>query len=139
MRLSAKARAILAYAGLHADSSPTVIAKQLGLRVHTVRYTLDRLSRRGVIKKRWVIDLMACGWTRHEIFFALAPIARGTRRKMMEWLVKHPLCTYVAEVGGEFDYEVILVAKSSSQVQGVLGELSQQVAGLLERPELERV
>jgi DNA-binding Lrp family transcriptional regulator len=124
MRLSEKARTIVAYAGLHADVSPSIIAKKLGLRVHTVRYTLEQLSQRGAIKKRWVIDLMACGWMRYEIFFALAPIPRGTRQKMIEWLIKHELCTYMAEVGGEFDYEVILLARSSAQIQGVLTELS---------------
>ncbi len=74
----------------------------------------------------WAINLMACGWTRYKIFFALAPIAHGVRGRMIEWLVKHQLCTHVAEVGGNFDYEVILVAKSSAQVQEVLSDLSKR-------------
>jgi DNA-binding Lrp family transcriptional regulator len=124
MRITASAKAILAHAGLHADWSVPDLAKRIRAREHTVRYILSQLVERQIVRKRWVIDLMACGWKRYEIFFAVAPGARGVRKKMVEWLIKNELCTYLAEVGGEFDYEMIFVARSSSQVRELLSELN---------------
>ncbi|MFO0415749.1 MAG: winged helix-turn-helix transcriptional regulator [Pseudomonadota bacterium] len=124
MRLTNKTRAVIAQAGLRADSGIPEIAKRAKCRPHTARYILTRLTERGILHKRWVIDLMACGWNRYEIFFAAAPGMRGVRRKMIEWLSKHELCTYLAEVGGEFDFEVIFVARDPGEIKKVLAELN---------------
>jgi DNA-binding Lrp family transcriptional regulator len=126
MRITASAKAVLARAGLHADWSITELAKRTRTRPHTVRYILSHLIELQIVRKRWVIDLMACGWKRYEIFFAVAPGTRGARTKMVDWLIKQELCTYLAEVGGEFDYEMIFVAKSSRQVGELLSELNKR-------------
>jgi DNA-binding Lrp family transcriptional regulator len=69
---------------------------------------------------------MSCGWGRYEIFFSVASGAKKSREKMVEWLTRHENTTYLAEVGGEFDYELILLAQSSLQVHEILGETARR-------------
>lgn len=126
MKLTPTARAIIAHTGLHADQTIPEIAKRVRCKEHTVRYILNQCIERGLIHKRWVVDLMACGWLRYEIFFSATPGSQGTRKRMIDWLIKHELCTYLAEVGGEFDYELILLARSSAHIKEVFAQLNER-------------
>jgi DNA-binding Lrp family transcriptional regulator len=123
MKLSSRTQAIIAHAGLHADDEIPALARRAKCHSHTIRYTLRRLSERGLLRKRWVIDLMACGWIRYEIFFTIAAGTRKSRQRSIEWLTRQEFCTYLAEVGGAYDYEIILLAKNSRQAKEVLSQL----------------
>lgn len=126
MRLSDREKQIIHHAALAADEPVSELARRCHQRVHNVRYTLNELIRRGVLTKRWVIDLMSCGWGRYEIFFSVASGAKKSKDKMIEWLTRLEHTTYLAEVGGEFDYELILLAQSSLQAHEILGETARR-------------
>ncbi len=126
MRLSSRDGNIVAQLALHADSTMPELARRSGEKVHTVRYVLTELTRRGLLAKRWVVDLMACGWSRYEIFFSMSTATHKTRQAMVTWLCQLDMTTYLAEVGGEFDYELILLAKDAQQVKDLLADMAER-------------
>ena len=127
MKLSNRDATVVALSSLHADKSIPELAKRCGLKTHTVRYILTELQRRKLLQKRWVIDLMSCGWGRYELFFSSSSSSKKTRQSLLQWLIKSSRTTYIAEVGGDFDYEVIILAHCLEELKESLEQLTKTV------------
>ncbi len=126
MRLAARDRDIIARVGLHADASLRELAQLTGYQLHTVRHALDKMRAAGVIQKLWVIDVLALGWQRFEIFFATGCHNAKTRRMLTEYLARSSRISFLAETGGDFDYELVFLGHDSSEVTSFLEEVSKR-------------
>ena len=114
MRLSEAQSRIIAMVGAEADLDVTEMARRCGLRVHTARYALDSMYDRGIISKLWVIDMYALGWSRFNVMFSIGAPKKSLRQKLINTIVAHEYCTFFVELGGNFDYEVSLACRRTS-------------------------
>lgn len=124
MRLSPRDANIVAHIGLSADRTVPELARQVRVHPHTMRYVIAQLSAQKLISKRWAIDLLASGWRRYEIFFSSSPLSASARQALVRKLMQSERCTYLAEVGGDFDYEVILLARESREALQILQHIT---------------
>ena len=126
MIVSARDAEIIAKIGLHADESIPQLARRTRVRAHTLRYVLTRYSERGLLRKRWVVDLMACGFSRYELFFSCGSISKKSRDALLYDLTQLEATTYLAQIGGDFDFELILLTKTSQEVSTIFATLARR-------------
>jgi DNA-binding Lrp family transcriptional regulator len=110
MKLSTNQKTILATCGLQADLELTEVAKRCRLQVASVRYALDTLRDREVIRKLWIINPWRFGWSRYNIFFSIGLSKKELRDKLFKEIINNPYCSFFTELGGNFDYELSILA-----------------------------
>jgi DNA-binding Lrp family transcriptional regulator len=118
-------RDFIAAVGLCADQSVVSLARHLRVPTHQLHYTIDKLTECGVIRKVWIIDTFDLGITRFNIFFSVSGGDRRKHDQLIKRVVFSPRTVFVAEVGGDFDYELSILARRASEVGSFLRELSQ--------------
>ena len=126
MRILPRDKDIIARAGFHGDASLRDLARITGHQVHTVRHALDRLREQGILKRVWVIDVLALGWQRFEIFFATGCRNSTSKAALTKYLARSNRVAFLAETGGDYDYELIFLAKDSCEVTAFLEEVSKR-------------
>lgn len=122
MRLYPRSKRMLVGLALHADLSIPEAAKKLGLREHQLRYELDRLRERGILRPVLAIDMFALGWQRAQVFLSVASRSKARRDQLVNRLCAHPRTTFVADTAGEFDLEAVMLVDSVSEIHRVLAE-----------------
>lgn len=130
MKLSANQKTILATCGVNADLEITEIAKRCRLPVTAVRYAIEVLRENQVIKKLWIIDTWLLGWSRYNILFSIGLPKRELRENLFKAIAKNPYCTFFTELGGNFDYEISLLAPNEYGALQFFRELSSKFGSI---------
>ncbi len=134
MRLSNSSKRILSAAFLQARTSFAEVARQLGVREHSVRQALSHLKEQGVIKVFPVINVHALGYTDYCMFLSLEPKSKTSRAQLLEFLLRSPLTAWVGELGGEFQYTASLFTRNVSELDPFLRSLARySKGGLVEK------
>ena len=122
-QLSENERIVAFSAQFHARASVAELSKTTGLRSHTVRYALDRLLERGVLKPYTFIDCESLGYAAYNLFCSLSSHRSDARERFEQELVEHDHVSAVYRIGGDFHYRVVLLAKTSGALLEILDEL----------------
>lgn len=123
MKLDKKEREILVRSSLHADESIPELAKRCGVQQHTLRSCFERLSSLGAVRKVWAIDLFRLGWHRYELLYSV----RGSGGKeLIEFFQSSSRVSFLGEVGGEFDYEVVILARNVGEVLDLIQDANRK-------------
>ncbi len=120
-RINDRERDLLGRIGLHADKSLPEIAKLSHHHLHTIRYTLSRLTERKILHRAWVVDVFQLGWLRIQILFSVGDAPRG---KVIKFFTEQNFVVHVAEIGGEYDFDVVLLARTTHDALVLLQEAS---------------
>ncbi len=122
--LSRPSRRLLAQAALCADATVPELSRGLDLAAHSVRYGLRNLEERNIAKKLWVIDLFRLGWSRYNILFSIGLQTKSIKQKLLRTLCASKQCLYLTENGGDFDYELSILGRGSSDALEYLHNVS---------------
>ena len=132
MRLSELQRKVLAAIELHAELPVPEVARRLKLRVHTVRYAIQRLTELGVLIGRVpFIDCWRCGYGQYTLHFSVSAARRQSRERLLTYLQRAPRVCWLSELGGRFQYAVLLLARKPSEVAAFLRELVEKTGVLV--------
>ena len=130
MKLSQKERDIVAAIELRAYLSIEDIRKETGYREHTIRYSIRRLTERGILSIIPVVNVVTMGYTMHNVFFSLGAESKNVKQKLIEALKKAPEVVWLAEFGGDYQYGLGLCVRHIMRIPGFLQRLSDQFGNI---------
>lgn len=127
MKLSPREQTILHHIQLDASISIPALARACRSKEHAIHYTLTRLLTRGFLKKTVFVNPSAIGLTEYLIFLSTATESLRDRQQLQKAITESERVSYMAEVGGEYEYEIVLVAFHPGEVNDFLADLSTRI------------
>lgn len=125
MKLSDIQRRILFSVVLHAEKSVPEIGRLLGIRDHIVRRTILMFFEKKIFLRRSAyINPHMLGLTLYVVHITLPLISAKSRRKLLEILTSIDEACSVAELGGEGQFEVRLLARNRDHLSEVFEGLA---------------
>lgn len=112
MRFSEKDKKILAHAEMAANLSISELGVRSGFKDHSVRYSLDRWKDLGLITHRSYVNLFKLGYGYYEIYFSLSAEGQKFEEEIVQSLIKAEQITWLAQIGGDYQYGLTFCAKS---------------------------
>ena len=131
MRLTAKQQNVLGALEHHAELPISDIARGLRMRSHNVRYQLESLKVKGlVVAKTPFIDIYRLGYTDFTVFFTVSTDSKATRTKLLEYFLNNENVSWVAHLGGEYQYGVSVLARHVVKVHELLLEAAHKFGNI---------
>jgi DNA-binding Lrp family transcriptional regulator len=109
--LTRNERIFLATCSLSGVDSLKELARISGLREHAVRYAVNALLERGAIKPVWQLDVFSLGFHGIATYFNRGAQRSSDRLALERTLAQHPSVTWLANLGGRFQYGLALNTK----------------------------
>lgn len=125
MVISAQEAKILARTELNADLSIPDLEQATGLRAHTIRYALQKLENKQIIRKVPFVDMYPLGYQDFGLYFSLAALQSKEKQEFLNTLSRSPLITFLLELGGDYQYCVGMYARHVSEFIELLDKLSE--------------
>jgi DNA-binding Lrp family transcriptional regulator len=123
-KLSATDRLILAAVHLDANRPIATVARLAGVRAHTVQYTLACLREGGLIRRRPMVDVHRLGYTQYALFLDVRLTSEGAKERLLGYFSESRDTSDVFEIGGEFQYGVVLTVDEFYRVPRFLGSVA---------------
>lgn len=115
MKLDQKDKSVLYWIEMNAMDTVPAVARSLKLREGYVRYQLDLLKERGIIKnRRTFINTGALGYNNYVIYFSMGH--SGNQNLFLQSLARLPQVWWMAEIGGMYQYAVSFSSESINLV-----------------------
>jgi DNA-binding Lrp family transcriptional regulator len=118
-KLSEKERVFLVHSGASADLSMKDLAARTGMREHSVRRIQDLLLSRGLIVPVYFVDMYRLGYTDLGIFFSRGSETSTARKRLEEALIRYPAVTWLAKMGGAYQYALGINVHAIHEVQSL--------------------
>ena len=131
MRINERSGRVIRAAALQADASIKAVSKIAGFREHVVRYELDRLIEAGVLNRTAFIDLYPLGYNIYDIFFSIGSQKKDIKEAFLRTLMEAPQVTFLAEIGGEYQYDIGICCKHNAQVNIFLEDISRKFKNII--------
>lgn len=129
MKLSPQQAKILVATQLNADQPISKLRAKLSVKEHTIRYTLERAKRLGLIEKRYFINLFKLGFLQHEVFFSLSSDKRGVRDALLTKLKLADNISWIGRLGGDYQYGVNICSRDLHATVSFFDDLSASHGG----------
>lgn len=129
MRLLPQETKILAAVELNADRPIAQIRRETRCRDHTIRYYLERLKSRGIIERRPFLNIYPLGYVDYALYFSMVSGGEKIREEMISNLVLSPQVSWIALLGGDFQYGIAICAKHHREVVQFLNRFSTAYPG----------
>ena len=124
---------MLALTQFSARMSVPEISKGTGLRTHTIHYALGRLHEREIIRPWAFINLYALGYEEYEIFFSLGADSDRAKEKLLRFLREDERVLWVAELGGDYQYAMIVFAREAAAISSFLESLTEKFGNIFKK------
>lgn len=134
--LSLLEKRVLACAQHRATATVNTIAEIAGVKEHTVRRVLERLSARRIITPYCFLNLYPLGLTEYAYYISLAAVTTQQRAIFLKEISRIPGSVFSLELGGEFEYAVSISATDISQVIRFFSPLKKELQQLIARKTL---
>jgi DNA-binding Lrp family transcriptional regulator len=129
MKLSSQQARILVAAQLRADQPISKLRAKLSTKEHTIRYTLERAKRLGIIERRYFINLFKLGFLQHELFFSISAEKRGVRDSLLARLKRADNISWIGRLGGDYQYGVNICSRDLHATVTFFDDLSASHGG----------
>ena len=127
--LNERQRKILGALEHRAREDLTLVAKELRMKVSALRYTLNGLKDRGLVRGvAPFIDPYLLGYSDYTIFFTFSNIKSKQRKEFLKYCALTNGVSWLAELGGRYSHAVSILAKNVSEA----GELFYNLCSLSE-------
>lgn len=136
MRLSSNDKRILDRVYLDAETPLTEIAKELGLKEHTVRYSIDKMESRGLLQRSAFIDVYSLGLLHYGLFFSLSTGKKGRYNEVLNFLANSEKVSFVVELGGEFNLGASLCVKNIIELAELQNTLSTRFGDIIHEKQI---
>jgi DNA-binding Lrp family transcriptional regulator len=113
------------------------IARRLQMKLHTVHYLVNRAIELGYLGQwRPSIDLYPLGYSEYAIFFSLVSKRSSAKQGLLRDLLESSRVSWLAEVGGPFQYVFSMPALKPGEVSEYLQELAVAHGDIFEGKEI---
>jgi len=119
---------------LYEDSraQSTKIADKFGITPEAVQYRIKKLYRENVIKYNIVhYNAESFGLSKYKIFISLQNITKEKEKALVNYCEQHPNVEFLMRVLGNWDLEVDVYVKNSSELHEVISEITAKHSGLI--------
>lgn len=131
MKLNSKDLKLLSSIELKADQPLENLSASCGLRVHTIRYTLAKLSSHGIIsQKRPIVGNEALGFFFTTLFFSLSSRKQRRKHELVAFLASNPMVSWVFELGGDYQYGASFKVRHVSEIRQFLEILAKKFGNI---------
>jgi DNA-binding Lrp family transcriptional regulator len=130
IKLSVPERHILYTVLMNARLTVPEIARQVGTSAPVVQHALRKFKVAGLISHRVMIDIFRLGYASHDVYLTLSSEGQRTKAEIAQFLARSGCATMVLEVGGEYDFFVRTVTRTSAQLAAFNHELSAKFGSL---------
>jgi len=131
MKLSDKEKRVLAGAELHANENAAELAQRLGMGINSVRYALRELQRWETIKRVPFVNLYPLGFTDFVVFFSVSSKHGAEKVESgMKALENNNHVTWLAELGGQYQYGVAIFVRDIAEFVSFLSYLTKIFEGM---------
>ncbi len=114
IKLDVKDRKILTLLDENARYTNSQIAKKVKLSKPAVEYRIQRLLKNKAIFEFYtVIDFTKLGYSQYKIYFKFQDVDLETENKIIDFWIKNKNSVWVAQVRGEWDLAVSILAKNN--------------------------
>lgn len=132
MKLTERDRQILTCIEHRANQPISSYRSRIGYKDHTIRHHMNNLRSRGVIVGQApFINMYRLGYTDYTFFFSLAPEHGTQRDRFIKKLLSAEHVSWLALVGGDYQYGVSLCVKQSEDALAQLKKLSLELGNML--------
>jgi len=127
MDLDTKDKKLIYLLDINARAPLTELSKQLKIPKATVSFRLERLIKKGFVK-RWitVIDVSKIGMYYFKIFFKFHGTNAEIDKQIERFFVEHPAVPQVLGFQGKYDYLVFFMVKHFEDLTSYMDELKQK-------------
>lgn len=122
--MSEKEQKVLAALQLNADLSISSIKKFTGLRDATIHLCLNSLLSRKVIRRYVAIDTSRLGYAETSLYCSLAEGGEEIESEWLHHVSLFPEVMTVWKIGGNFRYLLMLLTKSSQELEQIYNRLT---------------
>jgi DNA-binding Lrp family transcriptional regulator len=140
MKLSDKSIRVLAAIQYQAQTPVSEIARQTGLREHTVRYCINSLLEQKIIRPWVVIDTYRMGYKEYGLFFRRSDSSPSIKSAFLDFIVKCPGMGGISEYAGDYHYMLLYYCRRAREFEKFLDFIGSQCQGYFESKALvERI
>ncbi len=109
------------------------VAKSAGISVQLAKYRLDNLFRKGVIRRTTaIIDPHRLGFFTYRLYLRLQNATDEDESRLIVYLVSSPYTIWVVSASGNWDVEVVFLAKNPVRVDLFIREMKNQFGNLIQ-------
>lgn len=121
--------------------TPTIsIAKQVNLPSKTVSYRIDRLIKRGIIERFWVlVNRQAIGFEHYKLFLTLKNVTQKKENQFLDYCKLKPTITYYTKQIGTKDVEIEIVVKDSIGLHKIISDIRKRFSDIIKSYETLRI
>ena len=123
-KLTPKEGVILAAAQLQANATAKALSDETGIAEHLVRYSLNKFEQAGLLNRRAMLNPSRIGLVPYALFFSVTYETSSAEKLLAEILVSSALTAGVFEVGGDFQFGMLLYAEEPFEVFDFVGRLA---------------
>ncbi len=123
-KLSQRDQTILSTIQYHGDQPMRATAAELGLTESAVRRVFTRALEAGILKRRVYVNSFILGLSQWSIFISTSAGTAAQRTRLREVLTGAPGIELLLEVGGQFDYGLVITARSAFDIEAFFDSLT---------------
>jgi DNA-binding Lrp family transcriptional regulator len=115
---------------LQARISAREVGRACGMKESAVFYALRRFRSHGLLISRPLVNYSLLGFTEYDLYMRCTGPVVQARAQLISWAEKMRNVAVLAEVGGEYQFELVFVARSVAEVMAMMESLSCEVRGV---------
>lgn len=132
MNIPENDRAVFAALRFRADADSASYLAITGQRNEVVHRALTRGLESQAITFTAIINTYLIGLCRYSVYFSLSSEGRGRRTRVRDIIHESKLISWGAEVGGEYDFGVTIIAKSPTEAQSIIDDFNAQAGNIFQ-------
>jgi len=131
MTISEKQQIILSKIEMDASIPLVAIRKATNFRSHTIRYGISCMERDGIVRRSTFINVYPIGYVHYAIYFSLSPQSKSQKQSFLDFLVASPNVSWLAELGGDYQYAMAISVRNPSEVSKFLSLITETFGNVL--------
>lgn len=128
--LSTKEKELISSIQLQAEASIEIVAKELRLKHHTVRYLIQKLISDKILVPYPFINFVPLGYNEYDLFCSMRFDNENKRTEFLEYLRKSPQISWLIEIGGEYQYGIGITANNIYSVHNEIAKISSKFGAI---------
>lgn len=124
VKIDLKDKKILATLAMNARLNPTEIGRIVGLSKDAVRYRINQLEKKGIIRGNVVVlNPSKVGYYLHTLMLKLENLSEKKENKIIEFFASHPFGVWFGNCSGQWDFVFQFIAKDIKHFDRIIQKI----------------
>ncbi|MBL7100796.1 MAG: AsnC family transcriptional regulator [Nanoarchaeota archaeon] len=125
VKIDKKDKRILEFLDFNSRASLSEIAKKLGYSKQLVKYRLDELQKKGIIKGTYgLLDIFKVGYGCYRIFLKFQNLSEKKEKEIVDYILRLKKVKRVIRIGGEWDLVFVVWTKNLAELENTIEKLT---------------